>query len=101
MTKAQLLVIGPLPPPTHGVTISTSLVLANPLLQDRFRLQHLDTSDHRPGRALGRWDVRSATIALRSLAALNGRLRGERGVVYLPLSQSVPAFVRDALFIMS
>lgn len=92
--------IGPLPPPVHGVTISTSLVLANPLLAERFSVEHLDTSDPRSGRAnIGRWDATNVVVALRAAARLARTLRGGRGLVYLPLSQGRPAFLRDALFI--
>ena len=38
--KHRLLVVGPLPPPYHGVTVSTSLVLANRVLQERFGISH-------------------------------------------------------------
>lgn len=101
MTRPRLIVVGPLPPPNHGVTISTSLVLANPLLAERFALEHLDTSDPRSERAnIGRWDLTNITVALRSVARLARRLGGERGVVYLPLSQGMAPFLRDALFIL-
>jgi len=97
--KLRLIVIGPLPPPTHGVAISTSLVLANPLLAERFSVVHLDTSDRRSRQNIGKWDATNIVIGLRNAVRLVALLRGEPGVVYLPLSQSVPAMVRDSLFI--
>jgi glycosyltransferase involved in cell wall biosynthesis len=97
--RRRLIVIGPLPPPVHGVTISTGLVLANPLLRRLFAVEHIDTSDHRTTRNTGRWDLRNIALALGGVARLLARLRGERGVVYLPLSQNTAALVRDALFI--
>jgi glycosyltransferase involved in cell wall biosynthesis len=99
MSDRRLIVIGPLPPPYHGVTISTSLVLANKLLHDRFSVEHVDTSDHRPNSNVGTWDLENIRIALAGIGGLARRLRGPPGVVYLPLSQNVPGFVRDALFI--
>ena len=58
MRRSRLIVIvGPLPPPIHGVTVSTSLVLRNELLRERFDVEHLDTSDHRTGRNVGTWDA--------------------------------------------
>jgi glycosyltransferase involved in cell wall biosynthesis len=98
--KARLIVIGPLPPPLHGVTISTMLVLESPELQKRFSMKHLDTSDHRSGRNVGTWDARNVIGALGAVSRLLFSLRPPRGVLYLPLSQSTPGFVRDSLFIV-
>jgi glycosyltransferase involved in cell wall biosynthesis len=97
--KPRLIVIGPLPPPYHGVTVSTSLVLSNSELRERFDVDHVDTSDHRSGANVGEWDVRNAQLALRALWRLLVRLRGRRGIVYLPLSQGTPGFLRDSAFI--
>src|SRR5437879_11014925 len=98
MSKPRLIVVGPLPPPIHGVAVSTSLVLVNRELHDRFEVEHLDTSDHRPGENIGKWELGNVLIGLRNTSQLIRLLRGRRGVVYLPLSQS-PAFVRDSVFI--
>lgn len=95
--KPRLIVAGPLPPPHHGVTISTGLVLANPLLRRRFSIEHLDTSDHRTAGNTGRWEVANVAIAVRALLRLLRALRGDPGLVYLPLSQSTAALLRDCL----
>ena len=97
--KRRLIVIGPVPPPYHGVTVSTSLVLGSDRLGQRFDVEHLDTSDHRPGTQIGTWNPQNVALALKSVARLLGRLQGERGLVYLPVSQSAPGFLRDSLFI--
>lgn len=99
MTNGRLVVVGPLPPPLHGVTVSTKLVLENRQLRERFRVEHLDTSDHRSGRNVGVWDARNVIGALGALARLLLSSRQPRGVLYLPLSQSTPGFVRDSLLI--
>ena len=98
--STRLIVIGPLPPPYHGVTVSTGLVLANPLLKQPFSVEHLDTSDHRSAANTGQWELRNVWLALRSFACLVVRLRGDRGVVYLPLSQNRAGLLRDCLFIL-
>jgi glycosyltransferase involved in cell wall biosynthesis len=97
--KARLVVVGPLPPPYHGVTISTSLVLENQLLQEAFDVRHVDTSDERSGENIGRWDTRNVVIATRSLVSLWQNLRGAVGLVYLPISQSAAGFIRDSLLV--
>jgi glycosyltransferase involved in cell wall biosynthesis len=81
------------------VTVSTSLVLANQILMERFSLEHLETSDHRSGEDIGRWDLRNAVLGIAAVVRLAGRLRGRKGIVYLPLSQSSGGFLRDSLFI--
>lgn len=100
--KPRLIVVGPLPPPVHGVSLSTELVLANEELQRLLAVRHLDTSDHRTGLAnLGRWDPVNMALALRSTARLVVLLRGEKGVLYLPLSQGGAGLLRDSLFILT
>ena len=89
-----------MPPPTHGVTISTTLVLANPLLRERFTVEHLDTGDRRVDiSSIGTWDLTNVIAALRSAFKLGLALRRGSGIVYLPLSCGVAGFVRDAVFI--
>jgi glycosyltransferase involved in cell wall biosynthesis len=97
--KPRLIVVGPLPPPYHGVTVSTELVLANTALREHFSVQHLDTSDHRATGNVGTWDWTNLRLGLGNVATLLGHLRGRRGLVYLPLSQNTPGFLRDSLFV--
>ncbi len=99
MTKRRLIVVGPLPPPLHGVTVSTSLVLANPRLHERFDVRHLDTSDHRSGRNTGRWDLENIALGVQALIRLIGMLSGRVGAVYIPISQNAGAFLRDSLLL--
>jgi glycosyltransferase involved in cell wall biosynthesis len=97
--RDRLIVIGPLPPPAHGVTISTSLVLANPVLREHFEVEHLDTSDHRTGANINTWEVGNFLLGLWALARLARKLVGRRGTIYIPLSQGAPGFLRDSLYI--
>lgn len=99
MSRERLIVIGPVPPPLHGVTISTSLVLDNNALHERFDVEHLDTSDHRTAENVGRWESKNVLLGVRDALRLARRLRRGRGVVYLPISQSTPGFLRDSLFV--
>lgn len=99
MSTARLVVIGPMPPPFHGVAVSTSLVLANPVLRERFAVAHVDTTDRRSLGNIGRWDLGNVVLGLQALARLQRLLRGTPGVLYLPLSASPGGFMRDSLFI--
>jgi glycosyltransferase involved in cell wall biosynthesis len=92
------IVIGPLPPPVHGVTVAIERVLAAKLPQD-FALVHLDTSDHRDVSSVGRHDLRNYWLALTSYAGLVllcWRHRPE--IVYVPISQSFVGYVRDSIY---
>lgn len=98
--RLKLLVVGPVPPPVHGPAVSTSLILASDVLRERFQIIHLDTSDHRSRTNMGRWDLRNIVLGLRNVAQLGLQAtRREKGVVYLPISQSAAGFVRDSLFV--
>ncbi len=77
----RLMVIGPLPPPQYGVSISTSLILANPELHRQFEVEHLDTSDHRSIGNIGRWDPWNVVLGVGAVVRLMFRLRGTRGVM--------------------
>ena len=76
MSRTRLVVVGPVPPPRHGVTISTALVLANPFLRDRFDVVHLDTSDRRPQQNIGTWDFRNVVLGASATLRLVRQLRG-------------------------
>ncbi len=99
MSRKRLVVIGPLPPPVHGVAVSTSLVLANRLLREKFDIEHLDTTDRRSISNLGKWDRTNVLLGLQNALDLARQLRGRPGLVYLPLSESAGGFLRDSLFI--
>ena len=91
--------IGPLPPPIHGVAVSTRLALDNDRLRDRFTVEHIDTSDPRPLSTMERWDAKNVTLGLKNVVQLMRRLRPGHGVVYVPASTFIGAFLRDSLFI--
>ncbi len=98
--KRTVLALGPLPPPYHGVATFLRDVLAQ---KDPAGIEflHLDTSDHRDSNNLGRWDVTNLLLGFSHLTEAAARqMRYPVDVVYLPLSQSIPACIRDALFIL-
>ncbi len=101
MRRTRLVVVGPVPPPRHGVTISTAFVLANPFLRERFEVVHLDTSDRRGLENIGGWDLRNVRVGLAAVARLVPMLRPREGVVYLPISQGVGGFLRDSFFVLA
>jgi glycosyltransferase involved in cell wall biosynthesis len=96
----HILAIGPTPPPYHGVAMFLRQLMAAPLPAD-VRIEHLDTADRRDASNLGQWDTENLRLGFAHLSALAGHcLHSRPDVVYLPISQNVPAFLRDALFII-
>ena len=91
-----VIVVGPVPPPAHGVAVATALTLASPLLRARFSLYHLDTSDRRGLGTIGRFDVANVALALLHTGRCWRLARRLRPVlVYLPLSQGPAGLLRD------
>jgi glycosyltransferase involved in cell wall biosynthesis len=97
--KHRLIIVGPVPPPIHGVAVSTMLALENRLLHDSFEIEHLDTTDRRPVSNMGKWDVGNVALGLGALGRLGWKLRHGRGLLHLPLSENRGGFIRDSLFI--
>ena len=92
-----ILVIGPTPPPFHGVSVATAAILKSPL-RERFRLCHLDLADRRGIQHVDKPDFHDVVLFLKQWWKLLAILRKERPVVvYLPISQSTIGFLRDSL----
>jgi glycosyltransferase involved in cell wall biosynthesis len=98
---AGLIVIGPTPPPAHGVSVMTLTLLD--ALQGSGRLAgHLDTADRRPIETVGRLDWRNLWLGVVHLLQLQRLLLIHRGAaLYVPISQGTWGFLRDASFLLS
>jgi glycosyltransferase involved in cell wall biosynthesis len=95
----RIIVIGPTPPPTHGVTVST-LHLVDAVRRAGYLAAHLDTKDPRPVATLGRLDFQNVRLAFLHTARLAVLLaRHRRAAVHLPISQGRWGFIRDSGFI--
>lgn len=99
MPKPKVLIIGPTPPPHHGMTTATLALLESRTLNDAYQVLHLDNADRRSQDNMGRLDLRNVVLGLRHAAALAGMLiRHRPDLVFLPVSQNRWAYRRDALF---
>jgi len=99
--RPRLLIVGALPPPLHGVTVMTAALL-NGALNDDFEVLHADTSDHRTVANIGRFELANVMLALCHGARFVAMLRRHHpDLVYLPLSQNLAGFLRDAMFLMA
>lgn len=96
----RILVIGPTPPPYHGVAHATELLLQSDLRRT-YELVHLDTADRRGIGNIGRFDLRNLMVALRDgVRFLTLLVKRPPDGIYLTLSQNRLAFLRDCLFLL-
>ena len=95
-----ILVIGPTPPPFHGVSVATDAIPKS-ALRERFRLCHLDLADRRGIQHVDKPDLHDVVLFLKQWERLIALLWKERPeVAYLPLSQSTIGFLRDSLLML-
>ncbi len=94
-----MVLIGPTPPPHHGMTTATAALLGSPRLNGAYTVLHLDNADRRSQDNMGRLDTRNVVLGLRHAGTLARLLLRHRpDLVYLPVSQNRWAYVRDAVF---
>ncbi len=99
-SASKVLIVGPTPPPYHGVTESTKRLLNSPL-QKHFKLIHLDTSDHRDITNIGTIDFINLWLAFKNLLTLIFYcVRYQPDLVYIPISQTWVGYARDGLFVL-
>lgn len=98
--RPTAVIVGPLPPPIHGVSVLTKHILNSKLSED-FDLLHLDTTDPRPMDNAGRFDFTNAYLALlHGFRFLKLTLRRRPALVYVQIAQSALGVLRDALFLV-
>ncbi|HSW31588.1 MAG TPA: glycosyltransferase [Longimicrobiales bacterium] len=98
--RPWILVVAPTPPPVHGTSVYSAMLFSSMELRARFRVRHVDTADRRSLDNLGRFDVQNVLLGLRHLAETALAVAAVRPrVVYVPIAQNGPAYLRDALFI--
>lgn len=99
--KNKLIIVGPVPPPVHGVTIFMETLLKSGL-KKKFNIIHLDTSDHRDISNIGAIDCINLWLALKSyLKLLFYCFKYKPEIVYVPISQSWLGYARDAFYIVA
>lgn len=98
MNKRKIIIAGPLPPPYFGVSNATKITLNG--LKDVFEIFHLDTSDRRESFNFGKYDFHNIYLGIKSICDCIKLLLKNPDILYLPISQSFPAYFRDAGFIL-
>lgn len=96
----RILVVGPVPPPHHGVAVMTRTLLDS-ALSARFDIVHLDTSDRRGVQNIGRIDAGNVWLAaVHGVHFVKLLMCNAVDIVYVPVSQNSPGFLRDSLFLI-
>jgi glycosyltransferase involved in cell wall biosynthesis len=98
MVNKKIIIAGPLPPPYFGVSNATKITIEG--LKNDFDILHLDTSDRREELNFGKYDIHNVYLGIRSLIHCILLLLKNPDILYIPISQSFPAYYRDAGFII-
>lgn len=99
LKEPSLLLIGPTPPPFHGVAVAIQTLLQSDLVK-RFHASHLDLADRRGIQHVNKPDLHDIVLFVRQWLKLIGMLISACPTVsYLVLSQSTIGFLRDSLLI--
>lgn len=94
-----ILLIGPTPPPYHGVAVAIQTLLQSDLVK-RFHAYHLELADRRGIQHVNKPDLHDVILFVRQWLKLIRMLIGTcPAVSYLVLSQSTIGFLRDSLLI--
>lgn len=98
--KLKILIIGPIPPPVHGVSIFTKNII-DKILSDKIRIVYINTSDKRDISHVEIIDLIDLYIVFRYLIKYLFYLIIYRPqLVYFPISQLKTGFLRDSFFIL-
>jgi len=97
--RARIFILGPTPPPFHGVAVAVQTLLQSDLVK-QFYTYHLDLADRRGIQHVNKPDLHDVVLFIRQWLKLVGMLISAcPRVSYLVLSQSTIGFLRDSLLI--
>lgn len=98
--KSSLLLIGPTPPPHHGVAMAMQALLTSSL-QSRFHVLHVDLADRRGIGHVDKPDLYDLWLVIKQCSQLAVLyLRDRPDLVYIAISQSTLGFLRDSIFLL-
>jgi glycosyltransferase involved in cell wall biosynthesis len=97
--KPTVLIIGPTPPPFHGVAVAVQALLES-RLTEQFCVLHLDLADRRGIQHVNKPDLQDALLFVGQWCRLLGLLiRHRPRIVYLVISQTTIGVLRDSFLI--
>lgn len=99
-SRPRILIVGPTPPPYHGVSVATHNLLES-RLSEHFELILLDIADRRGLTNIGQFDWHNLMLALRQgLSFLRLLVLKRPQIVYICISQNTLGYLRDCLFLI-
>jgi len=99
--KARTLILGPTPPPYHGVAVMMEQLIDGLKNKEGFQFIHLNTQDSTKNKDFGKLTVKNSWSAVRFILRLLAYLVRERiDLIYIPISQNFWGFARDSIFIL-
>ncbi|MFX0210886.1 MAG: glycosyltransferase family 4 protein [Candidatus Hodarchaeota archaeon] len=97
-SSKAVLIVGPIPPPYHGVSIITETIITSDL-REHFDLHLLDITDRREISNVGHPDLKDIGLFIKQfLNLVRLILLKKPRIVYLTLSQTLIGYTRDVLF---
>lgn len=97
--RARVLLIGPTPPPYHGVAVAVDMLLHS-RLQEVFEVSHLELADRRGIGHVNKPDFHDVWLFIQQWLTFSRLLLTRLPhVTYLVLSQSTIGFLRDSFFL--
>jgi len=98
--KNRILVVGPIPPPYHGVSVMTANLLQSNLVQ-HLDLIFLDISDRKGTTNIGFLNLRNVYLAaVHGIKFIYFLIRFNPDIVYLQISQVYWGYIRDLIFLL-
>lgn len=96
----KVILLGKLPPPYIGTAIATDVII-NSNIHERFKIYHLDTSDHRDIKTLAKIDLINIFMAISHYLKLIWMIITKNpDLVYVPSQQTTIGYLRDIPFVM-
>jgi glycosyltransferase involved in cell wall biosynthesis len=100
MKKNKILIIAPTPPPYHGVSVATEMLLKSDL-SEMYNLLHIDIADRRGIEFVDEPDIQDVFLFFKQFVRAFTILWLELPqITYLAVSQRIVGFIRDSFFIL-
>jgi len=98
--RPNLLVIGPKPPPLHGVSYLTECILKSEYLQARYSIRYIEQAFSSNLSEMGRLSLSKVSHLVNILFKELWCLAGGVGAIYLPLGLTALALIRDVVLVL-
>lgn len=100
--RRRLLIIGPLPPPYAGPELGTETLVTSRVLNERYRLRHINTTVRKSNRDKGKFNALMIYAYLRYVVLLLREIlfHPPDFLIYCPTSATLKGWVRDGTTVL-